>query len=172
MLLAFGDSLTYGTGANPSASYPSRLAEHLDMRVVNAGVPGETSKEGLLRLPSLLQEHQPALVIICHGGNDILRGMPMPSLETALREMISLVRNSGADAVMLAVPGRNLVMNPPDLYRRVADDMEVPIDAETLPALVRNRSMKSDRVHLNDAGYARLADALHQLMLDAGSIVD
>ena len=171
-VLAFGDSLTYGTGVERGASYPDRLARSLGITVINAGVPGELASHGAARLPALLEQHDPALVVLCHGGNDILRRRPMDALESALRDMIETARASGAEVVMLGVPGRNLGLRAPAVYERVADALAVPADVDTLSDLISDRRMKSDQVHLNAAGYARLAQAVHELIAEHGGVLD
>ena len=74
-VLAFGDSLTSGVGVSKTESYPSVLARMTGLNVINAGVSGELTQEGLGRLPALLDEISPNLLILAEGGNDILRGL-------------------------------------------------------------------------------------------------
>jgi acyl-CoA thioesterase-1 len=103
-VLAFGDSLTAGKGAGRGEDYPSRLAPLTGLQVINAGVSGELSAAGHERLPALLAEHRPDLVLLCHGGNDILRRNGSESMQANLRNMVHTARAAGAEVVLLAVP--------------------------------------------------------------------
>ena len=93
-VLALGDSLTYGTGASPETAYPTVLAELSGWNVVNAGVSGNTSAQALERLPGLLAEHQPKLVIVSIGGNDFLRRdfprVPLTSDTNLFKKLVAL----------------------------------------------------------------------------------
>jgi lysophospholipase L1-like esterase len=169
-VLAFGDSLTRGTGAASGSGYPEALARLTGLEVVNAGIPGEVSAEGRARLPAVLAEHRPDLVVLIHGGNDILRNMPATRTRENLVAMIDGIRGAGAQVVMLGVPGRNLTLSSPTYYGEVAEAAEVPIDVDVLPSLMRDRSVKSDQVHFNARGYRLMAEAVRDLLQDAGAL--
>jgi lysophospholipase L1-like esterase len=169
VIVAFGDSLTRGTGASDDQAYPARLAEDLDRRVINAGVPGELSGAGLARLPQVLAEHRPALVILCHGGNDLLRRRPDTEAAANLRAMIEMIREQGAEVVLIGVPGPNLMLTVPEFYAELADEYQLPYAGDILPAVLGDRALKSDTVHPNAAGYDRLAAALAELIERAWS---
>jgi lysophospholipase L1-like esterase len=169
-VLALGDSLTWGTGAARAESYPAVLAELTGLEVINAGVPGEISSRGRERLPGLLAEHQPELVILVHGGNDTLRKLPPATTRANLLAMVERSRAAGARVVMLGVPGRNLLLSAPAFYEEVAAEAGVPIDTGVLPRLLRDSAMKSDPIHFNAAGYRRLAEAVRELLRDSGAL--
>lgn len=169
-ILAFGDSLTYGTGAPSRYSYPAALEELTGIKVINAGIPGELSAEGLVRLPTVLQEHRPDLVVLVHGGNDTLRNVSPELTQAKLDSMIQLIRAESADVVMLGVPGRSFTLSVPSYYEEVADRRKVPMDDTVLPRLMRDRSVKSDAVHFNQAGYRRMAEAVQALLAESGAI--
>lgn len=169
VILALGDSLTYGTGA-PGQGYPERLAELTGLRVVNAGVPGERARQGLARLPHLLKAHAPALVILCHGGNDLLHGSSREVLGDELRAMVALCREAGADVVLLGVPNPNILLSSARLYADVAADTGAPLDNETLAAILANGALKSDMLHPNARGYDQLARAVAALLRREGAL--
>ena len=169
-ILAFGNSLTYGIGAREGESYPEVLAGLTGRTVVRAGVPGEVTADGLRRLPGVLDRERPALVILCHGGNDILRKRPLEQAAANLREMIRLTRESGAQVVMLGVPRFGLFLNTAEFYTEVADSEGVPIEADALPDILSDNDLKSDAVHPNAAGYARLAQAIDGFLRAQGAL--
>jgi lysophospholipase L1-like esterase len=169
-VLAFGDSLTYGTGAGAGESYPDVLAGLISRTVVNAGVPGEISAEGVARLPALLEREQPDLIIICHGGNDFLRRLPPSETSLNLREMVRQARNRGISVVLVAVPEPGLLISPPSLYREIAAAEGLPLEKSILTSILKNPALKSDQIHPNAAGYRRLAEVLHALLRENGAL--
>ena len=170
VILAFGDSLTYGTGAEPEESYPEVLAQRIGRNVVNAGIPGEVSADGLERLPELLSEVNPSLVILIHGGNDLLQRKNKPAAAKNIIAMIELIRGSGAQVVMAGVPDFGLFLSTAKLYLEIAEQHSVPIEAEILPSVLSDLNKKSDTVHPNADGYRELAIAMETLLKDNGAL--
>lgn len=158
VVLAFGDSLTKGTGATLENSYPRHLQKILGITVLNEGVPGETSRKGLERLQKLLALTSPDLVILCHGGNDILKGLSVFKLEDQLAQMIELVHLSGAEVMIIGVPKPSIFLEPLPLYEKLADEYNLVSDLTSLSDLLAQPKMKSDKVHLNGKGYRKLAE--------------
>src|SRR5687768_134090 len=95
VILAFGDSLTFGTGAQEDESYPAVLGKMIGRDVVRAGVPGEVTAQGLARLPAVLDEHRPKLVIVCLGGNDMLRQVGEAEIRKNLGAIIKSLKERG-----------------------------------------------------------------------------
>lgn len=169
-ILAFGDSLTFGTGVDADASYPAALANMLSQQVVRSGVPGEVSADGLKRLKAELLEHQPELVVLCHGGNDILRRLPSAQTKQNLTAMIHLIRSQGAEVVLLAVPNVRLFPKAASYYGELEEELDVPVEYEILSRLQADSGKKSDAVHFNPAGYRELAEAVFALLDAEGAL--
>lgn len=169
-ILAFGDSLTVGVGTGPEHSYPAVLASLLDVNVINAGVSGEVTADGKLRLTDLLTEFTPDLVIICHGGNDFLHRFALEDTEKNLREMLVTAQAMGIEVALIAVPEPGIWGKPPALYKRLAAEFKVPLDDASLGDLEMDPTMKSDPIHLNRQGYRKLAEAVVALLVEAGAV--
>lgn len=160
VVLAFGDSLTAGTGADPGRDYPARLAALTGLTVINAGVPGETSDEAAVRLPRLLAEHAPDLVLLCSGGNDILRRLPATGTVANLEAMVAMSRAAGAQVLLIAVPLPGLRLRAAPFYAELGERLEVPVESAAMAQILSDARLKADAIHPNAAGYAQLADVL------------
>jgi acyl-CoA thioesterase I len=172
VILAFGDSLTFGTGADNSQkqSYPAILQQLTNRTVINSGIPGEVSHDGLIRLAEELDEYQPDLVILCHGGNDLIRRLNQAELKNNLEQMISLIQSTGAEVMLIGVPNFNLTLAVPQLYAEVADKFFIPIELDIIPSLERDPTLKSDTIHPNSEGYKKLALVVQQLLVSSGAL--
>jgi len=170
VILALGDSLTFGTGTSPDKSYPSILQGLSQRTVINAGIPGETSDKTLIRATQLLQQHQPTLVILCIGGNDILRRKSLAQTQSNIQQIIDIVQQQGSELVLIAVPEFGLYPTAPEFYQTLAEQNKLPLDNETIPALLRNSQYKSDTIHPNQAGYQLLADEIFILLQESGAL--
>lgn len=169
-ILAFGDSLTFGTGATANANYPAVLELITGYHVVNAGVPGEETKEGVKRINTLLEQIEPQLVLLCLGGNDMLRKRPHSSIKQNLKTIISLIKQFGAQIVLIAVPEPKIRMLVPNFYSELGQELNIPVEMTVLPSLLSNNKFKSDYIHLNDAGYRELAIKLAEFLKQQGAI--
>ena len=169
-VLAFGDSLTFGTGVRPEESYPAVLQALLNRQVVNAGVPGEISADGLKRLPIWLDETEPKLLILCHGANDLLRSLSEEKAADNVRAMVKMARERGIDVVLIAVPKFGLLRSPPTFYEAIAAEFNIPVEKSIIDEIVRKPSLKSDTVHPNAEGYRLLALAVLKRLQNAGAL--
>jgi lysophospholipase L1-like esterase len=171
VVLSFGDSLTHGSGAQAARSYPAVLATLIGRTVIRSGVPGELSRQGRERLGAELARHRPALLILCHGANDMLRRRPLATMEENLIAMIGQVRAQGAAVLLLGVPRPALLgLESAEVYQRVAAATGVPLLADVMPRVLSDNRMKSDAFHPNAEGYAAVATAVAEFLREAGAV--
>lgn len=163
-ILAFGDSITYGYGVKEEESYPAKLQKRTGVRVINAGVSGEESFEGLQRLPKFL-EQKPDLVILCHGGNDIIRKRSEDELKANLTQMIELIKRSGAKVLLVGVPNFGILgFNTHSIYAEVADETGVFFEEDVLSDVLSKNELKIDYIHPNEKGYEIIVNALEKYL--------
>jgi len=170
VVLAFGDSLTYGTGANEDESYPAQLERLIGRRVVREGVPGELSAQGLERLPSVLDEYKPALLVLCHGGNDFLQRQSKTVAAQNVRAMVRLAKSRGISVLLIGTPEAGFTLTPPAFYGEIAKEFAIPYEADVMTTILRDASLKSDQVHPNAKGYRLIAERVAQLLKKSGAI--
>ncbi len=169
-VLAFGDSLTYGTGAAEAESYPAQLERLIGRRVVRAGVPGEVSAQALERLPAALEEHRPKLLVLCIGGNDFLRNLGQAQVAANVRAMIRLAKDKGADVLLLGTPEKGLLVTPPKFYGEIAKESRIPYEGKVIGEVLRDSALKSDPIHPNARGYRLMAERVAALMKQSGAL--
>ena len=170
VVLAFGDSLTYGTGAAEDESYPAQLEKLIGRRVVRAGVPGEVTAQALARLPAALDEHAPRLVLLCIGGNDFLRRLGNRQAEKNVREMVKLAQNRGVAVLLIGTPEPGFSVSPPSFYGGIAKEYRVPYEGAIVGEVLKDRTLKADPIHPNARGYRIIAERLAATLRESGAI--
>ena len=170
VIVAFGDSLTYGTGADPAQAYPVVLAALTGRTVINAGVPGETTAGGLARLPAILDEHKPRLVLLCLGGNDMLRRVPEAETVNNLRLLVRTARAAGAEVVLIGVPEPRLFGGTAAFYETLAQELQLPLEQTAFAKVLKDNRLKADPIHANAAGYQVVAEILAEFLREAGAL--
>lgn len=181
-ILVLGDSLSAAYGIEVEQGWvrllEHRLAEKFPYKVINASVSGETSGGGLARLPALLKEHSPALVILELGGNDGLRGHPLNLMRRQLATIIEQSRAAGARVLLLGmrIPpnyGQRYTEQFHATYRQLAEEYQLPLVEFFLEGVaLRPELMQRDGIHPTAEAQARLLENVWQVlapMLDAAS---
>lgn len=159
VVLAFGDSVTHGTGAKPGEDYPSLLAQQTGWKVINAGIPGDTAREAKDRIDPLLREYQPGLVIVELGGNDFLRKRQAARVKQDLHSIVSASEQFGAITVLVAVPRLSLLragvgaLKDADIYAELAAESPLVLIENVFSDVLSDETLRADPVHPNAEGY-------------------
>lgn len=167
--LVVGDSISAAFGLETSQGWVHLLQQRLDegdhdYRVVNASISGDTSAGGLSRLPALLREHQPDVVILELGGNDGLRGQPPAQLKRNLAAMTEMSQEAGARVLLLGMRmPPNLGQRYTDAFAEAFDSLAAEMDLPYVPFLLEGVGgvpgmMQADRVHPTAQAQERLLD--------------
>lgn len=173
-VLALGDSLTFGQGARPEQSWPAVLAGLTGWRVHNAGRNGDTTADGLTRLPGLLEEGPWDAILIGLGGNDMLRRMPAATTRANLLALAQRAKAHTAHSALIATPepsaGAALMglLEDAAFYREVADEAGLPLIASAYATALSDEAQRSDRIHANAAGYRAIGEAVHARLKELG----
>jgi lysophospholipase L1-like esterase len=170
IVLAFGDSLTFGTGAVEEESYPAHLERMIGRKVVRAGIPGEVTAQALERLPAALDEHAPRLLLLCIGGNDFLRRLGNQQAERNVREMVKLARSRGVAVMLIGTPEPGYTVTPPAFYSAIAKEFRLPYEHGIIGQVLRDANLKADPIHPNARGYRLIAERLADQLKQSGAL--
>ncbi len=170
IILAYGDSLTYGKGVKEEDAYPSVLQKLSGRVVVNEGVSGEVTQDGLARLPEVMADIRPDIMILLEGGNDILRNHNLKKTKKNLAKMIELAQSEGIQVVLVGVPEKKLFSNSASIFPELAEEYQLVFEGELVASLLRSPKYKSDSVHFNELGYRKMAQSIFELLRDHGAL--
>jgi lysophospholipase L1-like esterase len=137
----------------------------LQTTVLNEGVNGELSAQGLQRLALVLEKHQPNILILCHGGNDILRKNNLSQTKENIIKMVQLAQKQQIHVILIGVPKFEIIsLQTAPLYYEIASELNVALEDESLEKILENPDLKIDNVHPNKKAYEILSKKLMQLI--------
>ncbi len=172
--MCFGDSLTAGYGVDPASSYPADMQRDLDAegyhyRVINMGVSGNTTKDGLERVARVTAQ-KPVLVVVEFGGNDGLRGLPIEETQSNLGAIVAQLRNSGTRVALAGITlppdyGQDYIAKFNAMYPAISRTYNVPL----LPFLYKDvynvpGDLQDDGVHATIQGNVQVAKNVEGLI--------
>lgn len=161
-IVCFGDSLTFGTGADEGRSYPSLLAKKVKLPVINAGVSGDTTAMALERLQEDVLKHNPKIVIITLGGNDFLQRLPKDQTLKNMEKIIDRTQKQGAIVVWAAVKAGVFADSYAADFDRLARRKRIVLIQDVLKGIMFDARYKYDNIHPNSAGYEILAERIYK----------
>jgi lysophospholipase L1-like esterase len=164
-IIAFGDSLTYGTGAAAGQDYPSQLSKLSGREIINKGVPGETTAQALNRLDKDVLQQDPRVVILLIGGNDFLQRLPMSQAFQNIDTMVQRIQESGALVVLVGMNSFIPFMDSfgPE-FKKIAKTRGALYVPNALKGIIDSPKLKGDQVHPNGEGYKLIADRIYAVV--------
>jgi len=162
-IICFGDSITFGYGANPGEDYPAALARIISIRpVFNAGINSDTTIEALKRFKSDVLDKDPFMVIIEFSGNDFVQKVPKEVTMKNIAEMIERIQAQGAIVVIADISAGMFLQEYRALLAQLARKKQALFISSILSGIITNPAMKSDFLHPNAKGYAEIARRVYK----------
>jgi lysophospholipase L1-like esterase len=158
-IVAFGDSLVEGVGATEGNDFVHLLSVAIDKPIINLGSSGDTTRDALARIDSVL-EQDPKIVLVLFGGNDYLQKIPEAETFANLEQIIQAIHESGSAVVLLGVRGGIFRDNFKEKFTALAEKHNTAYVSDVLDGLLGNRQLMADSVHPNDAGHRVIADRI------------
>ncbi len=162
-IVAFGDSLIYGVGATQGHDVISLLSQKIGQPIINKGVSGNTTIDGLARIDQVLAEN-PKIVILLLGGNDYLRKIPLETTFANLGTIIEKIHAQGSAVLVLGVRGGLLRDTYGSHFEKLADTYQTGFVPNVLDGLIGTPELMADTIHPNDAGYAKMAEKIEPVL--------
>jgi acyl-CoA thioesterase-1 len=162
-IIAFGDSLVEGVGATDGNNFVSKLSAKIGVPIINKGVSGNTTRQGLARIDDVL-DNDPKVVIVLLGGNDAIQKIPTEETFRNLEVIIQKIQAKGAIVLLLGVQGRLLSDPFKGEFEKLAAKYHTAYVPNVLDGLIGNLKYMSDSVHPNDLGYEIIAEKIKPVL--------
>ena len=164
-VLIFGDTITAGEGVKPEEAYPQQLAKQVNYTVINAGVAQESTAAALERFPQLLIQHQPDVIVFCHGDYDLQQGIDERKIVDNLRLLLRQTYDQEIPTILLGIPKIELKHMPPyPFYRRLARAFGAVYNGAVLSEILASPEARLTPRTPNAAGHKRLAEVLAKML--------
>lgn len=165
-IIAFGDSLVQGVGASSEElNFVSLLSKRIGKPIVNLGVSGNTTRDGLARI-SELDKYKPKVVLLLLGGNDYLRKVPEDETFRNLEKLIQDIQKRGSIVLLLGIRGGLLTDRFEQRFEELAEQNNTAYVSNVLSGLLTNEEYMADAIHPNDAGYRIISDRIYPVLKD------
>ncbi len=161
-IICFGDSITLGYGVERGEDYPSLLAKKVAFPVINSGVDGDSTVEGMQRIQTEVLDRNPMLVLIEFGGNDFLKKVPKATTLENLRRMIDMCHQKGAMVALVDISAGMFFKEYRGEYAKIARQKDVIFIPSILNGIITNPMLKSDFFHPNVKGYQVVSDRIYK----------
>lgn len=162
-VLMFGDSLVEGVGASDGQALPDQLGRLTGTNILNYGVSGDTTRDGVKRLDQALAEH-PRVVLVLLGGNDFLKKIPREETFANLKTIVTAFQSRGAIVMILGVRSGILGGGADTEYEALAKEMGAVYVTDVLSGIFAHPELMSDAIHPNASGYGQIATRLAPLL--------
>ncbi len=161
-IICFGDSITFGYGANPQEDYPATLRKMVNLPVINAGVDGDTTFAALERLENDVLAKNPRLVIVEFCGNDFLKKIPQEDTVKNLAVIIERIQEKGAMVALVDISAGMFFWEYRVAFKKLAAEKRAIFIPVILNRIITNPAMKSDFFHPNARGYQVIANRIYR----------
>jgi acyl-CoA thioesterase I len=163
-IVFFGDSLVSGVGATEGNDMPALLSVRLGRTVLNKGVPGDTTRDGLNRLNRDVLSLHPDLVILLLGGNDFLQNIDADETFANLAEMIDRIRKQESQVLLVGVRGGIFLDGFDTAFAALARKKRIHHVPDILDGVLMDPALKADQIHPNNAGYVKMVEKLEPII--------
>ncbi|MEI6631791.1 MAG: GDSL-type esterase/lipase family protein [bacterium] len=164
-IICFGDSISFGYGVNPGEDYPTVLSKLVAIPVINAGLDGDTSRDGLRRIDIDALDKEPLLVIVEFGGNDFLKKLPKADTLKNVSQMVDKIHAKGAMAAIVDISAGMFFRDYRIALRKLASEKGVIFIPSILKGIITSPQLKSDFLHPNADGYVIVAKRVYRVIL-------